>query len=95
MFPERCSKIALVTGVLVAVYVGGYLYVRSQHWLVHRSGFAYGKTDSHSVVMGDLGPGMAAGYPMAHLSYYLFTPLRWGETACWYACYPAGRPWPY
>lgn len=92
---SRRSKIALCIAALFAVYVGGYLFVRSQHWLVHRSGFAYGNTDNHSIAIGDLGWGFNPEYRVAQVSYLVFAPLRWGETAFWYIRHPTGKPWPY
>jgi hypothetical protein len=86
------SKTALVAVAGVALYFGGYLYARSAQWLVHRSGFAGGNTDNHSVVEGDRSFGWNAD---AGVSYYFFTPLRWGETTYWYLRYPTGTPWPY
>jgi hypothetical protein len=95
MFKSRRSKIALLVAAALAVYVGGYLFVRSQHWLVHRAGFAYGKTDSHAVTVGDLGLGAGLTHYAAHFSYFLFAPLRWAETAFWSVRHPVGTPWPY
>lgn len=43
-----------ITGLL---YIAGYSYVRSKHYLAHYSGFAYGNTDNHWIAVGDLGLG--------------------------------------
>lgn len=90
---KRLTMMALA--VVWAGYVGAYAQVRSQRWLVHRSGYAHGMTDSHSIAVGDLGPGWNANYEAARAGYIVFAPLRWCETACWYWRHPAGEPWPY
>lgn len=85
----------LAIAAVVMIYLGGYCYVRSQGWLVHRSGFAHGNTDNHSVGVGDLGRGGSLQSQAAAISHVVFTPLRWAETAYWYLRHPAGTPWPY
>ena len=91
--PRKTVAVALAT--VVTFYFSAYLYVRSKQWLVHRSGFTGGMTANHSVDIGNLGLGWNADYGAVQVSYWVFTPLRWGETAYWYLRHPAGKPWPY
>jgi hypothetical protein len=74
---------------LLTLYCGLYLYVRSNHWIVHRSGFAFGNTDNHRVVLGDVVT------TQRHIAYLVFAPLRYAETGYWYVRYPKSEPWPY
>jgi len=92
--PTR-KKLAWLVVVFAMVYVGGYCFARSRGWLIHRSGFAGGNTDHHSIDVGDLGRGGSPAYGAAYASHLVFTPLRWGETAYWYVRHPVGKPWPY
>ena len=86
----------LVATVMAVTYVGAYLWVRSQHYLVHYSGYAHGNTANHRVSTGDFWTPLASAAPYGPtVSYYLFTPLRWIETGYWYLRYPTNRPWPY
>jgi hypothetical protein len=87
----RRRKFVFALLAFLVLYIGGYLCVRSQHWLVHRSGSAYGNTDNHSVTVGDLGLGWNPAHRVAQVSYVLFAPLRWAETAYWYLRHPAGN----
>lgn len=90
-FVSRRHILRLSFILLLTLYGGGYVYVRTTHLLIHRSGFSLGKTDNHEIAAGDLGRGFNLSYP----SYAIFTPARWAETCCWYVAYPPGKPWPY
>ena len=79
----------IVAVVTAAAYMGGYAYVRSQGWLVHRSGFAHGNTDNHSVAVGD------HNHQAGAVAEIFFAPLRQVETMYWYVRHPVGKPWPY
>lgn len=91
---RRCL-VLLPLAAFAALYAGVYIFARSQHWLVHRSACIAGKTDTHTIAVGDLGLGFNPAYRVANVSYVVFTPLRWAETAFWYGLHPAGKPWPY
>jgi len=84
----------IVMLVLLTAYVGMYLYVRQHHWLIHKSGFAFGMTDNHSVIMGDPAH-VDVSWRRRSIAYLVFTPLRYVETAYWYVRYPKDEPWPY
>jgi hypothetical protein len=79
---------------LLSLYCGSYLSVRNNHWIIHRSGYAFGNTDNHRVVKGDMGVMYTPGYRYL-LAYWVYMPLRFAETAYWYVRYPKGQPWPY
>ncbi len=83
--------------IILTVYCGFYLYVRSNHWIVHRSGFAFGNTDNHRLVFGDISLSITATtFPKQRVfAYWIFAPLRYAETGYWYIRYPVGKPWPY
>ena len=85
----------LALAIVGVLYVAGYSYVRSQHYLVHYSGFVQGNTDNHRIDVGDLGLGFNIAWPIAEVSYWVFTPLRWMEAGYWYLRHPVGQPWPY
>ncbi len=84
---KRRSFVLCLT--LFTVYCGFYLYIRSNHWIVHRSGFAFGNTDNHRVGFGRVAT------TQRQIAYLVYTPLRWAETAYWHLRYPVGKPWPY
>ncbi len=94
-FPHRWRLPLLALTCLGILYLAGYSYVRSRHYLVHSSGFAAGTIDNHRIAVGDLGLGFNSAYRVAGLSYWVFTPLRWLETGYWYLRHPAGQSWPY
>ncbi|MCX5661580.1 MAG: hypothetical protein NTW19_18030 [Planctomycetota bacterium] len=94
---HRRKAIVILLVLTAILYVGGYVHARRQHLLVHRSAYAYGKTDSHSVDEGDFGPGLLSGNAgqLSLGAWVVFTPLRWTETLYWYVRHPRGQRWPY
>lgn len=76
-------RIILVSGsLLLLFYAVAYLFVRSQHYLVH---FA-SSNDGHDVRIGDIGfriIEMNPQYLIAVVCFYLFAPLRWLEILWW------------
>lgn len=85
--------ILIVVLFLAGAYCAGYLYVRHNHWMIHRSGYAFGNTAQHHIALAD--PGHSPHPPEVAVAWYLFTPLRYIETAYWYWRYPTDEPWPY
>ncbi len=88
---RKRNLIVLAIGLFLLIgYVGQYRHVRQDHYLVHYSSFADGKTAKHRIDIGDF-PGMTGPW----VWHIVFTPLRWAETGYWYIRHPPGQPWPY
>ena len=78
-------KLILIVAVLLLVYSLGYVFCRTNKWIVHSAASVDGKCTSHDVVGGDFKlnrmPSMAAGF---------YTPLRYLEMAVWKIIKPEG-----
>ena len=85
----------VAVNIVGALYISGYGYARSNHYLVHYSGFVNNQTDNHRIAVGDLGLGINPSAQIAGVSYWVFSPLRWIESKYWYLQHPVGQPWPY
>lgn len=94
-FLRRWRRPILALTIFGVLYVVGYAYVRCQHYLIHRSGFAFGNTENHRITAGDFGVGNYQVARFTAVYYWLFTPMRWMETGYWYLRYPTDEPWPY
>ena len=83
----------VIIGFVLVAYILSYGAVRAQRILVHRKTYVTENGRQkffHSVARADLGPGVFHG-PVAGVvvegSYWVFTPLRWGEAVVW-LCVP-------
>ncbi|MBE9101668.1 hypothetical protein IQ267_19700 [filamentous cyanobacterium LEGE 07170] len=80
----------IILSILLLTYGGGYSWARAQHILIHRMTFVTENGDkqySHSISMGDFGPGLLQGSTTPWVvsgSYWVFTPLRWLESSIWF-----------
>jgi len=89
MSPSK-SHYFVAAALLLFIYIGGYFGARSSHFLIHRVTHQSNGVSTHfyhSVIKGDLGPGMSihpAEVALQTTAYYAFSPLRWLETAYWY-----------
>ena len=83
-----------LTLVVIALYLAGYLYLRSHHLMVHAMG--YGVSDEgrvvlqHRVKRGDFGvPIFSMGLHLAmEVGYWVYLPVRPLEAAAWYVMDP-------
>ena len=86
---KRKRIIAIVTATII-VYMLGYFFLRSGHFIVHSVVRGHDFTYlEHSVRGGDMG--MAGGL-VGHYAAIFYTPLRSLERAYWYSQHPIGAP---
>ena len=89
------KRVAILTSVflLLILYGSAYLYARSQHLLIHRTGYHHGHyLANHRITGGDFGTGFNSTMRLASACEILFTPLRWVETVLWYVAQPPRSP---
>lgn len=93
-FP-RVTRRRVIVGALLALYLFGYAWVRSQQLLVHGVSFESvdgGKRYHHCVRVADFRPSLVIltgrtsdpRLTLANWSYWIFVPLRVAESCGWH-----------
>ena len=80
--------------MLAALYLGGYLWARSRHAIIHRQGHGGHRVATHFVVGSVCRYGDPVPDLLCRALDLAYSPLRYLELGGWYLTKPPGTPWP-
>lgn len=90
---RRRYYILCILSLLLACYLASYVYLRDEHYIIHRAGYTGQTVANHWVEQGE---NMRALHPLVATAIGLiYSPAMGVEWLYWQIAEPEGSPWSY